>query len=71
MCDLCGKRFSQSGSRNVHMKRHQTMAEESLEKDGVEAHNTSLLVKLQNDKVLVLQQAQDEMLQNYQGKNAL
>ena len=76
MCDICGKGFSQSGSRNVHIKRHQAAdkwknADQNSNSE-FEQSGESGLVKMKSQvvpgletDVFVLRQ-NDEMLE-YQG----
>ncbi|XP_076350814.1 uncharacterized protein LOC143247132 isoform X3 [Tachypleus tridentatus] len=49
-CDICGKTFSQSGSRNVHKKRHHVDEENSSptsneEKNGIDDHTENVFLE--------------------------
>ena len=77
-CEFCGKTFSQSGSRNVHMKRHLAVKQGEAEKNApgqagnvvMELENQSVLVLGQSQNVLVQRHSDEEMLQ-YQGRRTV
>ena len=63
-CSICGKSFTQSGSRNVHLKRHQLDGEDiQRQEEPAEGDDTIQKIILQHQNVLVLRSGEDEMLQ--------
>ncbi|XP_064622809.1 zinc finger protein 410-like [Lineus longissimus] len=65
-CDICGKTFTQSGSRNVHMKRNHL--NKTPEQDGAQTQPSNVYVELADQDVLVLRQNdEDTRYQDFQG----
>ncbi len=78
-CNICGKTFSQSGSRNVHIRRHQLMKAGTLSMDMMDddtmkdeeseptMNKANMVVELDDQNVLVLRHNEDEEILQYEG----